>query len=103
MITECSTKTITEVKNNKVKISCICSENQNGVDVPTLFCADMLKTPSAINGISGLEGELLLTHIDSTDNIAQINDNGELIISLEDDDVEKYNLDSNGNLVYDGQ
>ena len=102
MITECSTKTITEVEDNKVKISCICSENQNGIDTPTLFRADILKKPSTINRVSGFEGELLLTHTDSSSNVAEINDRGEMIISLENDDAEKYSLDDKGNLVYNG-
>ena len=102
MIIECSTKTITEVEDNKVKISCICSENQNGIDTPTLFRADILKKPSVVNRVSGLEGELLLTHTDSNENVAEINDKGELIISLQNDDVEKYNLDDKGNLIYNG-
>lgn len=102
MITECSTKTITEVEDNKVKISCICSENQNGIDTPALFRANILDKPSVINQVSGLEGELLLTHTDSSDMVAEINNKGEMIISLDDDDVEKYSLDDNGNLVYNG-
>ena len=102
MITECSTKTITEVEDNKVKISCVYSENQNGIDTPTLFRADILNKPSAINRVSGLEGELLLTHTDSSSNVAEINDRGEMIISLENDDAEKYSLDDKGNLVYNG-
>lgn len=101
MITECSTKTITEVEGNKVKISCISSENQNGVDTPTLFRADILDKPFVINRVSGLEGELLLTHSDGSSNVAKINDKGEMIISLEDDDASKYSLDDNGNLIYD--
>lgn len=102
MIIDCSTKTITEVKNDKVKISCVCSENQDGIDTPTLFRADILENPSDINRVSGLEGELLLTHTDSSNNIAEINNNGEMIISLKDDDAEKYELDGNGNLIYNG-
>lgn len=101
MITDyCSIKTITEIEGNKVKISCICSEKQDGIDTPTLFRVDMLNKPSIINRIQGLEGELLITHIDSNNNIAEINDKGELIISLDDDDVEKYTLDDKGNLIY---
>lgn len=102
MITECSTKTITEVEDNKVKISCICSKNQNGIDTPTLFHADIPNKPLVINRVSGLEGELLLIHTDSSGNVAEINDKGEMIISLEDDDAEKYSLDDKGNLVYNG-
>lgn len=102
MITDCSTKTITEINNNRVKISCICSEIQNGIDKPTLFRADMLNNSSTINQVSGLEGELLITHIDSNEDIAEINDMGEMIISLNDDDVEKYELDNKGNLIYNG-
>lgn len=102
MITECSTKTITEIDVDKVKISCVSSENQSGVDTPVLFRADMLDKPMVINRASGLEGELLMTHTDDNDNAVEINAIGEMIISLDNDDADKYDLDNNGNLIYNG-
>lgn len=100
MITECKTKTITEIVDNKVTISCLVSENQNSVDTPTLFRADMLNKPSAINRISGQEGELLITHVDSDENVASLNKDGEMILTLQDDEADKYSVDDNGYLVY---
>ena len=102
MITECKTKTVTEIVDNKVTISCLVSENQNGVDTPTLFRADMLNKPSVINRISGQEGELLITHVDSDENVASLNKDGEMILTLQDDEVDKYSVDDNGYLVYNG-
>ena len=102
MITECKTKTVTEIVDNKVTISCLVSENQDGVDIPTLFRTDMLDKPSTINRILGQEGELLITHVDSDENVASLNKDGEMILTLQDDEADKYNVDDNGYLVYNG-
>lgn len=103
MITDCATRTVTEVVDNKIKISCVCSKNQDGsVDKPTLFRADILTKPSAINKISGLEGELLLTHEDSGD-IASVNKNGELILNLNGDNADLYEINDKGELIYNGE
>lgn len=102
MITECKTKTVTEIVDNKVTISCLVSENQDGVDTPTLFRTDMLDKPSTINRISGQEGDLLITHVDSDENVVSLNKDGEMILTLQDDEADKYNVDDNGYLVYNG-
>lgn len=100
IITNCKTKTITEIEDNKVTISCICSENQNDVDKPTIFRSDVLDKKITVNKEQGVEGELLLTHTDSSDIIGDIDENGNLLINLKDDDVEKYYIE-NQNLMYD--
>jgi hypothetical protein len=99
MTINCNTKTITEIVNNKITISCLSSDNQDGVDIPTLFRADMLTEPKTINKISGSEGELLLTHTDSG-TVAKITTDGELILELEDDDATKYSVNEEGELIY---
>lgn len=102
MITNCKTKTITEVEDNKITISCIYSENQNEVDKPSIFHSDVLKKDVVVNKISGIEGELLLTHTDNNEVVGEIDENGNLLITLDDDDVEKYYTEDQ-NLIYDGQ
>lgn len=105
MITECNVKTITEIEGENIQISCICAENQNGVDRPTLFRADVLEEPKTINTENGVEGELMLTHTDSSTNIGSLTNDGSLILNLEDDDADKYFVDTDGQLKYnsDGQ
>lgn len=101
MITNCKTKTITEVEDKKIIISCICSENQNDIDKPTVFRSDVLKKEVVINKTSGVEGELFLTHTDNKV-VGTIDQDGNLLMTLDDDDVEKYYVE-NQNLMYDGQ
>jgi hypothetical protein len=100
MTTNCNTKTVTEITDNKIKISCLSADNQDGIDVPTLFRADMLTEPKTINKTSGSEGELLLTHTDSNSTIAKITNDGELILELDDDDAAKYSVNEKGELIY---
>lgn len=102
MIIECGVKTVTEVVGDKVTISAVHSEV--GVDdKPVIFRADLLKEAKSINKISGKEGELLLTHIDSSENIGEINENGELIISTTDDNNDNYYLSDKGELIYNSE
>lgn len=102
MITNCKTKTITLIDDGKITISCLFSENQNEVDKPTIFECDLLEKEIIVNETPGVEGELILLHTDSSDVVGKINENGNLLITLEDDDVEKYYVD-NQNLMYDGE
>ena len=99
MITECGIKTVTEVADNKITISSEYLDGEN--DKPIIFRADLLDGVKTINNVFGQEGELLFTHIDSGENVAKINNNGELIIDTMNDDNDKYSLDSNGNLIYE--
>lgn len=101
MITDyCATRTVTEIAEDRVKISCSAQVNQDGIERPTLFRTDILQTPSEINRVSGLEGELLVTHSDSNKDVATLNKDGEMIINLEDDDANKYIVNDKGELIY---
>lgn len=102
MITNCRTKTITEVEDDKITISCICSEKQEGIETPSIFHSDVLDKDVVVNKTPGIEGELLLTHTDSSNVIGEIDKDGNLLITLENDDVNKYFV-KNENLMYDGQ
>lgn len=99
MTVECKTKTITEIKNNKVKISCL-SSNQNDTERPTIFRSDILEEKMTLNSKTGIEGELFLTHTDAIKSVGLINEQGDLIITLEDDDPNKYRIEGQ-NLIYD--
>lgn len=97
MITECNVKTVTEVENTKITITSSFSEKGN--DKPTIFRADLMNRVASINKVQGQEGELLLTHIDTSDGApGEINEDGELIIHAEDAD--NYYVNALGNLMY---
>jgi hypothetical protein len=96
MIKECNeVKTVSEIIGNKIKISCTILK-----DTPKIFKVDLLKTSETINNEPGIEGELLLTHVDSNESVGKINDNGDLLLNLEDDDANRYYIDDDGNLKY---
>lgn len=93
---ELDLRTMTEVVNGKITISCeVCEVHDRN---PNIFKADILDKEKTVNKTSGIEGELLLSHY-SDESPARINDDGDLIINGEDAD--KYYLDNNGNLIYD--
>lgn len=94
-MSELDLRTMTEVVNGKITISCeVCEVYDRN---PNIFKADILDKEKTVNKTSGIEGELLLSHY-SDENIAKINDDGDLIIN--GDDADKYHLDNNGNLIY---
>lgn len=103
MITECNVKTVTEIQDNKILISCVSFENQEERDKPTLFRADLLEGSKTINSEGGIEGELLLTHVDSNETVGELDEDGNLIITLNDDDVNEYYVDNDGQLKYGQQ
>lgn len=92
---ELDLRTMTEVVNGKITISCeVCEVYDRN---PNIFKAEILDKEKIVNKTSGIEGELLLSH-HSDKNPAMISDDGDLIINGEDAD--KYHLDNNGNLIY---
>lgn len=92
---ELDLRTMTEVFNGKITISCeVCEVYDRN---PNIFKAEILDKEKIVNKTSGIEGELLLSHY-SDESPARINDDGDLIINGEDAD--KYHLDNNGNLIY---
>lgn len=98
MTTECGVKTITEIIDEKITFTTQYSTGKT--DKPIIFRADLLNDVRTINNVSGQEGELVFTHIDSGKNVAKITDSGELIINTEDDENEKYSINDYGDLIY---
>ena len=98
-INTCSTITTTETNQNKAHINCfVGNDNGDTSHKPAIFKAEILESPKDINQISGKEGELILTSINS-DNYGILNSNGDLIITTKDDDVNKYKIED-VNLIY---
>lgn len=94
----CTSKTKTETSGGKANIHCFADMNEDGSRTPTLYHAEVLQGRKEINGVSGIEGELLLVHQDSG-KIGKLNNKGELLIQLNEDDATKYELQGE-NLVY---
>ena len=74
--------------------------NEDGSRTPTLYHAEVLQGRKEINGVAGIEGELLLVHQDSG-KIGNLNNRGELTIQLNEDDATKYELRGES-LIYNG-
>lgn len=100
MKTEASTKTITEVEkiSGIFLINCFADMNADGSTTPDLFKSQVLDKPMEIDNVDGKEGELMLSYVGNK--VGELNENGELIIELENDDVNKYNK-VDENLMYD--
>ena len=94
----CTSKTKTETSCGKANIHCFADMNEDSSRTPTLYHAEVLQGRKEINGVSGIEGELLLVHQDSG-KIGELNNKGELFIQLNEDDATKYELQGE-NLVY---
>lgn len=100
MRTEVSVKTRTEVdKNGDFLVSCFSDMNEDGTTTPVLFKSEVLSAPKIIDNTKGKEGELMLSYVG--DKVGKINDDGNLILDVENDDVNKYNK-QNENLTYEG-
>ena len=94
----CTSKTKTETIGQRANIHCFADMNEDGTRTPTLYHAELIQQPKEINGVGGIEGQLLLVHQDSG-KIGRLNNRGELIIQLNEDDATKYELQGE-NLVY---
>lgn len=100
MRTEVSVKTRTEVdKNGDFLVSCFSDMNEDGTTTPVIFKSEVLSAPKIIDNTKGKEGELMLSYVG--DKVGEIDNNGNLILDVENDDVNKYNK-QNENLNYEG-
>lgn len=101
---ECKVRTITENTDSRIKIVSFACNNQDGIELPTLFNAEILEEVKSKNAVKGKEGELIISHEDSDKIVGELNAKiGEMTISLADDDVNKYRHNTErGELMYDG-
>lgn len=102
MNTNVNVKVITEVnlKTGGFSISCFSDMNEDDTTYPNIYKSQVLEVPKVIDNTRGSEGELMLSEGD--DDYGTINDNGELVITVEsDDDVNKYEKEDE-NLIYNG-
>lgn len=89
MKTEIEVKTITEVEKNGIFLmTSVPDGNSDGSTTPHIFKSRVLDEPKIIDNINGKEGELMLSYVGET--VGEVNKEGELVIELENDDVNKY-------------
>ncbi len=96
------TKTITEVDTatGDFIIECFADMNTDGSFVPSVFKSQVLQKHTIVDNIDGKEGELMLSH-DNESRVGKLIADGNLIIDLDKDDVNKYEK-QNENLIYNG-
>lgn len=100
MTIQVPTRTTTEVVNDKISITCVPSLNDEGNDRPSIYSSKILEDRTSVDNVEGVEGELIISSTE--EDSARINSDGELIISLNNDDVNKYSVDeTKGDLLYE--
>lgn len=92
-----SLKTVTKIQGGDITVSCYADITESGGKNPELFKANLLDGRAQINGVNGIEGELLLSYGETK--VGNLDAEGNLIIELDNDDENKYQL-SNENLNY---
>lgn len=105
MIKQATTRTITEVTVGPIgtinsTVDCFASMNDDGTENPTIYRSMVLETPLTVDTASGVEGELIL--LSDEENVGVLDNNGELTLTLETDDVNKYSVNATqGDLEYE--
>ena len=70
-------------------------------ELPNTIMAEILELPLTQNGVSGINGELMIEMINYSDKINYIIDNmGNLVVLTSTGDSNNYSIDNNGELVY---
>ena len=95
-----SVKTLTETKGATATIVCFSDMNEDGSTTPSIVKAEVLKEVKEVNAVPGNEGELIISGDEKA--FGNLNSKGELTLELENDDVNKYSLNNNGELEYEG-
>jgi hypothetical protein len=102
METKVSVKTISEIKSDGTfSIKSVSDMNLDGTTTPNIFKSQVLTESKIIDNEKGKEGELLLSYV--TDKVGSIDENGNLIIEVDEttDDVNRY-VKTKENLEYNG-
>lgn len=102
METKVSVKTISEIKSDGTfLIKSVSDMNLDGTTTPNIFKSQVLTESKIIDNEKGKEGELLLSYV--TDKVGSIDENGNLIIEVDEttDDVNRY-VKTKENLEYNG-
>ena len=95
-----SVKTLTETKGATATIVCFSDMNEDSSTTPSIVKAEVLKEVKEVNAVPGTEGELIISGDENV--FGNLNSKGELTLELENDDVNKYSFNNNGELEYEG-
>lgn len=95
-----SVKTLTETKGATATIVCFSDMNEDSSTTPSIVKAEVLKEVKEVNAVPGKEGELIISGDENV--FGNLNSKGELTLELENDDVNKYSFNNNGELEYEG-
>lgn len=105
MTTNVPTRTTTQVFNETESllnaiITCEASMNDDGTTTPSIYQSMVLEESSVVDAVNGAEGELLL--LSDETNPGSIDENGDLTLTLENDDPDKYSINTEeGELEYE--
>ena len=101
MNTNVSIKTISEVnkQDNTFIINCFADTNSDDTKTPVLFKSIVAAKTSIIDGVKVLEGQLSLSFYPLESVQAQLNDKGELNVTIQGDDENAYHI-QNPDLIY---
>ena len=92
-------ETVTTVTPAEVRVEAKLFEQEDRL--PTIYDAQVLEQAGEVNGVSGLEKELLVTDVDSSEEPFAIDKDGNGTVKVNDDVVSRYSKTDGGQLVYE--
>ena len=92
-------ETVTTVTPAEVKVEAKLFEQEERL--PTIYDAQVLEQAGEVNGVSGLEKELLVTDVDSSEEPFSIDKDGNGTVKVNDDVASRYSKTDGGQLVYE--
>lgn len=92
-------ETVTTVTPAEVKVEAKLFEQEDRL--PTIYDAQVLEQAGEVNGVSGLEKELLVTDVDSSEEPFAIDKYGNGTVNVNDDVASRYSKNDGGQLVYE--
>ena len=92
-------ETVTTVTPAEVKVEAKLFEQEERL--PTIYDAQVLEQAGEVNGVSGLEKELLVTDVDSSEEPFAIDKDGNGTVKVNYDVASRYSKTDGGQLVYE--
>ena len=91
--------TVTTVTPAEVKVEAKLFEQEDRL--PTIYDAQVLEQAGEVNGVSGLEKELMVTDVDSSEEPFVIDKDGNGTVDVNGDVASRYSKTDGGQLVYE--
>lgn len=92
-------ETVTTVTPAEVKVEAKLFDSLERL--PTIYDARVLESAGEVNGVSGLEKELLIAATDSSEEPFTIDQDGNGTVNVNDDIASRYGKTDGGQLVYE--